>query len=145
MHIHFKNANRYHNFSNAMTDISFLLIIFFLVAAVFIADQGLFLLLPDKETVPLELKRDEVVLIEIQGSEAILIDGVKTTLGSIKNMVSEKLRLKSYTAFIIDASPETSYQKVFNVLEEAKKGGADTFSITSREAEPVPVEIEEEE
>lgn len=131
------------NVGGAMTDISFLLIIFFLVTAVFIADRGLFLTLPQEDSEPMELKPDQVVKIELTEKNEILVDGKTVKSGQLESALKQIISRKGYPVILIETAPEISYQRVLDTLETAKRAGGSTFSILSKE-KPIPIELDDE-
>lgn len=131
------------NVGGAMTDISFLLIIFFLVTAVFIADRGLFLTLPQEDSEPMELKPDQVVKIELTEKNEILVDGKTVKSGQLESALKQIISQKGYPVILIETAPEISYQRVLDTLETAKRAGGNTFSILSKE-KPIPIELDDE-
>ncbi|NOY07450.1 MAG: biopolymer transporter ExbD [Spirochaetes bacterium] len=124
-----------------MTDISFLLIIFFIVAAVFFADKGLFLILPKKNEKPLQLKPDEVIEIKLGRTGLTLLDGRKVSLSLLEKTVKQRLSVNPGLVVVLEVNGGVKYQRVLSVIEEAKKGGAKKFSIISVMKKPVPVEV----
>jgi biopolymer transport protein ExbD len=131
------------NIAGSMTDISFLLIIFFLVSAMFIADNGLILRLPDKQSRPMELYPDQVIIIRIEKDE-ILVNSAAVEHSMLEKELERKLSFRNDLVVIIEVSGDVPYEKVMSVLETAKKAGGNTFSIKCGEDSPVPVKIKGE-
>ncbi len=125
--------------SGAMTDISFLLIIFFLIAAVFMTEFGLDLIFPDKEPETVLLK--EVLYIDITEKDNYLIDGELIFKDAIDSVIYEKLKSTEPKTIIINANPGIKYQEVLYVLETAKLSGGTSFSLTFENTNPVPIKI----
>ncbi len=141
LHIELKPVKKRFELSGSMTDISFLLIIFFIVTAVFFADKGLFLILPDKSKKPLQLKPDNVIEINL-GENVIYVDGKVVNIIQLKRIVAERLNAKANLVVVLEVLSGVKYQRVLDVLAEARKGGAKDFSIVTRTKKPVPVEVE---
>lgn len=125
-----------------MTDISFLLIIFFLLSAVFVANGGLRLRLPAESAKPTELAPDEVVQIELPSAGAPLVNGAPVSgglAGALEALFAETPSLVT----IIRVDTGVSYDRVIRTLEAVRTAGGSTFSITAAHG-PVPVKIEAE-
>jgi len=142
MRLKIKRTGKKLEIAGSMTDISFLLIIFFIVAAVFFADKGLFLVLPKENEKPLQLKPDEVIEIKLGKNGLILIDGKKVGLDNLEKVVKQRLLVKPGLVVVLEAAGGVKYQRVLSVIEDAKKGGAKDFSIISITKKPIPVEVE---
>jgi len=142
MHIKIKSTDNRVEIAGTMTDISFLLIIFFIITAVFFADKGLFLKLPDKKEKPIVLTSDQVILIQIASKGIIRIDNQNIEPIAVANEIKNRLNEKPGLVVILKVAGEVNYQKVLSVIEEAKKGGATRFSIISFKNKPIPIEIE---
>ena len=89
MKIDLAKKHQAQNFSGAMTDISFLLIIFFIVSAVFIADTGILLRLPGADTGPRKVTRDDVVSVEILAPREYAVNGNTVERDQLQNAFSE--------------------------------------------------------
>lgn len=133
-----KNLN---DLSGAMTDISFLLIIFFLIAAVFMTEYGLDLIFPDKEPETVEIT--DVLYIDIIETGNYMINNELISSDFIETVIYEKLNQAKPKTIIINAASGIKYQEVLSVLETAKLSGGTSFSITSQNKNPVPIKITE--
>ncbi len=141
MHLNIKSTDKKLEIASTMTDISFLLIIFFIVAAVFFADKGIFLILPEKEEKPLQLRADEVIDIKLPKSGLTVIDGKEVKQEEIKTTVKKRLLVKPGLVVILEVDGGVKYQRVLSVIEESKRGGAKRYSIISVKKKPVPVKL----
>ncbi len=130
-----------------MTDISFLLIIFFLVTAVFTADQGLKLALPDKESEPKQLPPEDVIEIVIDDNGEYLLEGVSPTGGTglpgLEREIGVLVERNPDSVVLVKAAETVIYQQVLDVLSAAKSAGAGRFSIISESSDPLPVSLED--
>ena len=139
--IRLKTASRKLNISGSMTDISFLLIIFFLVAAIFIADHGLILRLPDNESTAMELYPDEVIVIRIEENGVIFVaplrdflktnvsvrdkkhDGRNKVISDLKVSVGRKgYEVPLYLFYCSNCDSPYEIQMTLAKLEEYDKG-----------------------
>lgn len=128
----------------AMTDISFNLIIFFMVAASFVAEQGLFLLLPEAESEPRRLPPSRAVLVELDNdADRYVVDGKETTEAGLGPALEESVRDKLPEVVVLEAADGVAYGRVFSTLEKARMAGASSFSVNGKEG-VLPVSLEEE-
>ena len=132
------------DFSGAMTDISFLLIIFFIISAVFMADQGILLVLPDRESEPRTVKPDEVIRMSITAPAVYSIDGTEILPAGLRSVLSEKVLALADPIMVLTVSDGVSYQEVLDVLEEAHFAGCSGFSVQTDRKKPFGVNIETE-
>ncbi len=131
----------FRDFSGTMTDISFLLIIFFLITAAFVTDRGLFMTLPDLDAGPKELSSDQVVVIGI-AKDTFTVDGVGASEAMLQDALKRTIEKKRPEAVILEVEKGVPYARVLATLESAKAAGGDTFSINMG-ADSIPVEIKE--
>lgn len=129
------------DFSGAMTDISFLLIIFFLVTAVFMSTQGILVRLPDVDTSPRTLKPDEVVQVSITSPGAYRVGDREAGFSELKTLMSARIAILKEPILILNVSADVRYEEVLSVLEIAKEAGASSFSIKYRESDPRGLKI----
>ena len=127
-----------------MTDISFLLIIFFIISAVFMADQGILLVLPDRESEPRTVKPDEVIRMSITAPAVYSIDGTEILPAGLRSVLSEKVLALADPIMVLTVSDGVSYQEVLDVLEEAHFAGCSGFSVQTDRKKPFGVNIETE-
>jgi biopolymer transport protein ExbD len=128
------------NIAGSMTDISFLLIIFFLVSAMFIADDGLVLTLPDKQSRPLELYPDQAVIIHIEEMN-LSVNNRAVSYDRLEQELEQIFLLRNDLVVIIEVSGNVSYEEVMSALEIAKRAGGNIFSIKCGKDSGVPVEV----
>lgn len=136
-----KTAAPVRDFSGAMTDISFLLIIFFIISAVFITDQGIFIKLPDKDAPPRTLAREEVVSILITEPGGYTLDGKEASAADLRAMLEGKVGSFVEPIVVLTVASEINYQEVLSVLEEARYAGYSGFSIQTELEVPLGLEI----
>jgi biopolymer transport protein ExbD len=104
-----------------MADIAFLLIIFFMVTAVFSATKGLEFKLPKDDNKPPE--QEEAVFIKVGADESVLVDCKPMELNEILPYLEPKLLRNPEKPVILytDASaPYTAMIAVYDVLGSAK-------------------------
>jgi biopolymer transport protein ExbD len=107
-----------------MADISFLLIIFFMVTTVFVAYRGFPVNLPRAERVdPLKSRRN-VVNVWISPSGRIMVDQFDTELTEVAGIVHQKLLENPRVVVLVKSDSNTPYHVVSGVIEELKRAQA---------------------
>lgn len=105
----------------SMADIAFLLIIYFMITTTFAATQGLDFQLPkDQDDTPL-VEKEESVLIEIQPSGQIIVDGKPMQLDQILEYLKPKLERNPLKPVIIRPDPAAPYGDMVDVFDELRQ------------------------
>jgi biopolymer transport protein ExbD len=127
--------------TSSMADITFLLIIFFMVTNTFAATRGLDFALPKEERTPPLIEKEESVLIEVRPGGAIVVDGQAMQLSGILDYLKPKLAVNATKPVIIRPDPEAAYGdmvRVYDVLRQGKDKGVEVRNVsipTQREIE----------
>ena len=100
--------------TSSMSDIAFLLIIFFMVTAVFAATKGLSMQLPPKEHG--DGDPDPGVLIQV-GRDGIRVDCKPMTVAGILPYLEPRLRANPEKPVILYPSPDVEYRRVVEVYD----------------------------
>jgi len=113
-----------------LSDIIFLLLIYFLVTTTLSAEKGLPMSLPGKESKTVKLKSESVFHINI------LADGTITTketgpldLKRVKSLVEEKIMLNEKLVVVIETHPDADYGVMVDVLDELRLAKAMRISL----------------
>ena len=113
-----------------LSDIIFLLLIYFLVTTTLAAEKGLPMSLPGKESKTVKLKSESVFNIKI------LADGTITTketgpidLKRVKSLVEEKIMLNDKLVVVIETHPDADYGVMVDVLDELRLAKAMRISL----------------
>lgn len=116
-----------------MADISFLLIIFFMVTTVFVVYRGFPVDLPEAVTVDTLRSRRNVVNIWISPEGDMMVDEYSVRLSDVSGVVSEKLTTNPRLIVLIKSDRATPYRLVSGVIEELKKANALRVSFIARQ------------
>ena len=107
-----------------MADISFLLIIFFMVTTVFVVYRGFHVNLPRAERVdPLKSRRN-IVSVWIGPQGRIMVDEYETELSGVGGIVRDKLLTNPRIVVLVKSDAQTPYRLVSGVIEELKRAQA---------------------
>ncbi len=135
--------------SGSMTDICFLLIIFFLVAAVFINDEGLVLFLPNEDFEPQKKLEDKVLQIRqirLLSEESIIVDTKEYPFEEFKEIITPLIQEKiqeigTPPTVILQIGDDISYSKAMEALSVIEQAGVEDFTITSQGIETFLIPI----
>ena len=118
--------------TSSMADITFLLIIFFMVTNTFAATRGLDFALPKEERAT-TIEKEESVLISIRPGGALEVDGRAMRAEQILDYLKPKLEVNKTKPVIIRPEPEASYGdmiKIYDLLRRGKDHGVEVRNIT---------------
>ena len=109
--------------TTSTADISFMLLIFFLVASSMDIDKGLLRQLPPADTKeePLEVdvSKERLMELKITGDNQLMLDGQPVEVSGLRNRVAEFVsRVGSKHLISIDADPNSSYETYFKMQNE---------------------------
>jgi biopolymer transport protein ExbD len=104
---------------SAMSDVAFLLLVFFIVSTTF-PEIGLPMILPSKAGDVQQVKRDNVMQIVTARSGAyfIDIDTEPTPLSELRGIVRERLTENKNLILSLETHPEAPYGSMINALDE---------------------------
>ena len=121
----------------SMADISFLLLVFFMVSTVFVRYRGIPVQLPEAEKIEMLESRRHVTAIWIDRDGRINIDDQTVSLQQVGRVVHAKLSANPRTVVSIRGDEQASFGLVSDLLEELRKVEALRVNFsTRREAQP---------
>ena len=135
-------------FTGSMADISFLLIIYFMVTSVFSATRGLDFALPDDARETPEIKQEDSIDVFVQPGGDIMLDGNLMPVDQIDEQllkyIADTLKDNPKKPVILRTDPEATYGNmifVFDILRTPVEDGGikiETISIpTQREMQNI--------
>jgi len=116
--------------SSSMSDIAFLLLVFFLVTTTISLDKGISLVLP-AEGNELEVNKKNIVNILINDRGQVLMDENLTKIANIKNIAERKIASNSKIIFSVLTNKNTAYNDYILVLDQLKQAKATKISIAN--------------
>ena len=124
-------------FSTAsLSDINFLLLIFFLVSTMFAVDRGLPMALPGKTSKTVKLKRENVLSIQAYPNGSIVITDVgPVSLREIKPIIEQKLLENDKLVTVIETHPDADYGLMIDILDELRLANAIRISLRTLKSE----------
>ena len=106
----------------SMADITFLLIVYFMVTTTFAATRGLDFALPKEDDTRREVVKEEAVLIEIHQGGAVEVDGRTMAPQLIIDYLKTKLERNPLKPVIIRPDPDSAYGDMVEVFDELRQG-----------------------
>ena len=116
--------------SSSMSDIAFLLLVFFLVTTTISLDKGISLILP-AEGNELEVNRKNITSILINDKGKILMDDDPIKINQIKSRATKKIASNNNIIFSVMTHKNTKYEDYILVLDQLKQANATKISIAN--------------
>ena len=116
--------------SSSMSDIAFLLLVFFLVTTTISLDKGISLILPADGN-ELEVNRKNIISIVINNKGKVLMDDKITKVQSIKSKAEKKIASNPNIIFSVTTNKNTKYRDYILVLDQLKQANATKISIAN--------------
>ena len=120
--------------SGALSDLAFLLIIFFIVIAVFNINNGFILGLPQKNSIRI-VNTQDIIKINLEANGTVLINKDPVTIPVMEEKISANLQHHPNMTVLLKIHPEVSYQSVVSIIEIVRKLEVDNFSFTMTKGE----------
>ncbi len=112
-------------FTGSMADISFLLIIYFMVTSVFSATRGLDFALPEEDNQQTEIKREDSIDVFIGPGPTLAIDDSDLPWDLINEQlllqIAEKLKDNPKKPVILRTDPDATYGDMIRVFDELRR------------------------
>jgi biopolymer transport protein ExbD len=113
----------------SMSDIAFLLLIFFLVTTIFNQEQGLPMQLPGQASETAKINRKNILDIEVQANNLVYLDGIVFQIPSIETEIRQRVAANPKLIIQLKIHPEAFYGSMVNVLDELHLAEAKKISI----------------
>ncbi|HOL56841.1 MAG TPA: biopolymer transporter ExbD [Spirochaetota bacterium] len=115
--------------SGSMSDLAFLLIIFFIVIAIFNINKGFILGLPQKNSTKIVNIKD-IIKINIKENGDIFYNKEKVTIDDIEKNIKEDLDNNPNLTILLKIEENVKYQNVVNIIEIVRKLNVENFSFS---------------
>jgi len=104
----------------SMSDIAFLLLIFFLVTTIFALEQGIPLVLPGKESSNVKVKRKNILEVKAYPNGAVVVEDEQVPLARLRALVERRLAQNDKLIVVIQTHPDAEYGLMVDILDELK-------------------------
>ena len=115
--------------NSSLSDIAFLLLIFFMVSTVFAIEEGLLLQLPSQEGIVKKIARKNIMRISVYADGNVTIDDEPVTVDVIKGRVEQAHIDNPKVIVVVETHPEAKYGAMIDVLDELKLAQATRISL----------------
>jgi biopolymer transport protein ExbD len=112
---------------SALSDLAFILIIYFIVIAAFNVNKGFLMNLPAKDSTRLILKED-IIRFELNDSGAIIFMGKDMDIAQAEKTIALAAARRPNLAMLLSISPQAPWQSVVSFVKLAEKLKIDSFS-----------------
>jgi biopolymer transport protein ExbD len=119
----------------SMSDIAFLLLIFFLVSTIFNQEQGLPMLLPGQASETATVSTKNILDIEIRQNNLVYLDEVQFRIPQLENEIRTRIAANSKLICQLKIHPDSFYGTMVDVLDELHLADAKKISIKGIEVE----------
>ena len=117
----------------SLSDIAFLLLIFFMVSTVFAIEEGLILDLPSKEAVAKKISRKNIMRVTGFADGHIEVDDEPVRLETIRSRVEQALIDNPKLVIVVETDPQARYGLMIDMLDELKLAQAQRVSLKTLE------------
>ena len=107
-------------FTGSMADISFLLIIYFMITSAFSATRGLDFALPEETDTP-EIKQEDSIEVHVMPGGAIEVDKKGLPMEGLLPYVLEKLQQNPEKPVILRTDPDATYGDMISVFDRLRR------------------------
>ncbi len=107
-------------FTGSMADISFLLIIYFMITSAFSATRGLDFALPEDTQTP-EIKQEDSIDVHVMRGGVIEVDQKGVPIEGLLPYVAQKLKQNPDKPVILRTDPDATYGDMILVFDELRQ------------------------
>ncbi|MEM9081503.1 MAG: biopolymer transporter ExbD [Verrucomicrobiota bacterium] len=113
-----------------MIDCVFILLIFFIVTAVFVEEDGVPLPLPDDSSAVSSVNEQTTVLFAVGQDNVVMHDGNRIGLDSVGTIVRNALSADEESPIIIQSHPQAQHGVRTRVYDEVRRAGGEQVTFT---------------
>ena len=124
--------------TSAMSDIAFLLLVFFIATTIFNVEEGLTLILPPKDAgVPKRISRKNVMTINSDAAGNIYVDKEPwRNVHKLHEEVRKRFNENEKLVISLESHPESKYNVMIDILDEVKKAELDVLRMSLKTYRP---------
>ena len=113
----------------SMSDIAFLLLIFFIVTTVFLDEQGLPMQLPGESSEQTKINPKNILNIDIESNNQVLLDRTPLAVNSIEAEVRRRVLANDKLVIQLKVHEDAFYGTMVDVLDELHLADAKKISL----------------
>jgi len=119
--------------NSSLSDIAFLLLIFFMVSTVFAIEEGLILDLPSKDAVAKKISRKNIMRVTGYADGTIMVDDEPVALHDVRTRVEQAMMDNDKLIVVVETDPQATYGLMIDMLDELKLAQAQRVSLKTLE------------
>jgi len=113
-----------------MSDIAFLLLVFFLSTTTFSLEQGLLLQLPGQQSEVKRIARKNIIVIKAHADGSVTIGRDEfITVPEIRSRIIDEMERNPKAVVVIETHPQARYETYVDILDELKMAKAPRISL----------------
>ena len=117
----------------SMSDIAFLLLIFFLVSTIFAEEQGLPMQLPGAASETAQINPKNILNVDVEANNRVTLDGEAFAISAIENEVRRRIIANPKLIIQVKLHPDSFYGTMVDVLDELHLANATKISLKGME------------
>jgi biopolymer transport protein ExbD len=112
-----------------MSDLAFLLLVFFVVTTTFAVEEGIPLVLPGRTTTPTRVEAEDVLEIRALADRRVEVQGQPVTLSDVRTLVSTRLAANPDLVVLLSTHRDAEYGLMVDLLDEIKLANCRRISL----------------
>lgn len=116
-----------------MSDLAFLLLVFFVVTTTFAVEEGIPLVLPGRAAVPTRVEISDVLEIRALAGGVVEAQGRRIELASVRSLVSSRLAANPDAVVLLTTQRNAEYGLMVDLLDEIKLANCRRISLRTVE------------
>ncbi len=118
--------------SGSLSDLAFLLIIYFIVIAGFNVNMGYLLNLPSRDSQRI-VNTEDLVRLKLDSKGILEFSGIPMPLAESENKMRQALQARPNLTVVLTIHPESPWQSVVDIIGMAQRSGVVNFSFMQEE------------
>ncbi|HEU4928284.1 MAG TPA: biopolymer transporter ExbD [Candidatus Krumholzibacteria bacterium] len=117
----------------SMSDLAFLLLVFFVVTTTFAVEEGIPLVLPGKAATTTRVDASDVLEIQALAGGRVEVQGQPVTLSDVRRIIEQRLRANPDLVVLLTTHRSAEYGLMVDLLDEIKLANCRRISLKTVE------------
>ena len=124
--------------SSSMSDIAFLLLVFFIATTIFNVEEGLTLILPPKDAgTAKKVSRKNVMVIHSDANGTVFVDNeMWPNVHRLHEEVQKRFDENDKLVISLESHPDSEYRVMIDILDEVKKANLEVLRMSLKTYNP---------
>jgi len=114
-----------------MLDVTFIMLIFFIVTATFVRETGIDVNRPDQNQTPQVVQERGAILVILDANNQIWIDGLVIDPRAVQANIGRLHAEDPNRPVVIQAHPNSSAEMLVSIMDSSRQAGAENISIAA--------------